>query len=318
MFGIFPKNDGDQTLRIKQFLMAFGSYLACIALISVAYLQDLTRISLDMLVVYFLGVIVWNISIYAVIRTGLNKRFKDPGMILLQMVVATFWVMVVVYYAESVRSAVLLIYLTVFVFGIFSLHIVQFLFLSAFAIISYTLVILLLVHIQPESVNKRAEILNILILATVLPWFSLVVGYITKLKTRIYEERCSVVERLIDDLQEVIFVLDMNLDYIYVSPTVKILRGYEPEEVLKQKPLDALTPASLDLVMKTFSAFIEMEKLGHKVPAHRILQLEVKRKDGSSVWTEAKFSLIRDENRRPARIIGIMRDITEHKNLNNK
>jgi len=119
MFSIFPKNDGDQILRIKQFLMAFGSYLACIALISVAYLQDLTRISLDMLVVYFLGVIVWNISIYAVIRTGLNKRFKDPGLILLQMIVATFWIMVVVYYAESVRSAVLLIYLTVFVFGIF-------------------------------------------------------------------------------------------------------------------------------------------------------------------------------------------------------
>ena len=39
---------------------------------------------------------------------------------------------------------------------------------------------------------------------------------------------------LADNVNDVIFVLDMNLKYTYISPSVKIMRGYEPEEVLKQ------------------------------------------------------------------------------------
>jgi PAS domain S-box-containing protein len=317
MFSIFPKNEVEQVLRIKRFLMAFGSYLMWIAIIVFVYSQELTRVPFNLLVISFSGVFVCNIFIYAIIRTGLNKRFKDPSLTLIQMVIATFWAMLVVYYAESLRSAVLLVYLIVFVFGLFRLNIRQFLFLSAFAVVSYTLVILLLYTIHPESINKKTDILNILILAMVLPWFSLVGRYITKLRNEIYENR-STIERWIDNIPDVIFVLDMNLNYIYVSPSVKILRGYEPEEVLKQTPLDALTRSSLDLVMKTFSAFIELEKLGHKVPTSRTLQLEAKRKDGTTVWTETMFSLIRDENRQPVRIIGVMRDITERKGVSNK
>ena len=43
---------------------------------------------------------------------------------------------------------------------------------------------------------------------------------------------------LADNVNDVIFVLDMNLNYTYVSPSVKILRGYEPEEVLKQPSIE--------------------------------------------------------------------------------
>ncbi|MCX5818371.1 MAG: PAS domain S-box protein [Deltaproteobacteria bacterium] len=43
---------------------------------------------------------------------------------------------------------------------------------------------------------------------------------------------------LADNVNDVIFVLDMNLNYTYISPSVKILRGYEPEEVLKLSPIE--------------------------------------------------------------------------------
>jgi PAS domain S-box-containing protein len=49
---------------------------------------------------------------------------------------------------------------------------------------------------------------------------------------------------LADNVHDVIFVLDMNLNYTYVSPSTKILRGFEPEEVMKQPPSKALTPSS--------------------------------------------------------------------------
>ncbi len=58
---------------------------------------------------------------------------------------------------------------------------------------------------------------------------------------------------LADNVHDVIFVLDMNMKYTYVSPSVKILRGYEPEEVMKLSARETLTPASWDLGREDFS-----------------------------------------------------------------
>ena len=119
---------------------------------------------------------------------------------------------------------------------------------------------------------------------------------------------------LADNVNDVIFVLDMNLNYTYVSPSVKILRGFEPAEVLKLSSSETLTPASWDLVVKTLSEVMELEKSEHKeVPISRTLQLEMWRKDGTTVWTEVKISFIRDENQRPTGILGLTRDITERR-----
>jgi PAS domain S-box-containing protein len=124
---------------------------------------------------------------------------------------------------------------------------------------------------------------------------------------------------LADNVKDVIFVLDMNLNYTYVSPSIKILRGYEPEEVLKQSYIDILTPSSMHLAMKTLSDVMELEKIKHlEITESRTLQLEMKRKDGSTVCTEVKFSFIRDENQRPVGILGITRDITDRKNAEEK
>ena len=66
---------------------------------------------------------------------------------------------------------------------------------------------------------------------------------------------------LADNVHDVIFVLDMNLNYTYVSPSVKTMRGYEPEEVMKQLSIvQTLTPSSRDLAMKTLSEIMELEK----------------------------------------------------------
>jgi PAS domain S-box-containing protein len=118
---------------------------------------------------------------------------------------------------------------------------------------------------------------------------------------------------LADNVSDVIFVLDMNLNYIYISPSVKILRGYEPEEVMKQPSSKALTPSSWDLVTKTIAEAMELEKEHREINISRTLQLEMMRKDGTTVWTEVNISVIRDENQQPVGILGVTRDITERK-----
>src|SRR5208337_620971 len=119
---------------------------------------------------------------------------------------------------------------------------------------------------------------------------------------------------LADNVHDVIFVMDMNLNYTYVSPSVKLLRGYEPEETLKQTIAEILTPSSMDLAMRTLSEIMEMEKSESRdINVSRTLELEMSRKDGTTVWTEVKTSFIRDENRRVIGIMGVIRDITERK-----
>jgi PAS domain S-box-containing protein len=119
---------------------------------------------------------------------------------------------------------------------------------------------------------------------------------------------------LADHVHDVIFALDMNLNYTYVSPSIKILRGYEPDEVLKQQSFETLTPASRDLAMRSLSEIMDLEKSEHRdINISQTLEMEMIRKDGSTVWTEVKFSFIRDENQRMVGILGVTRDISERK-----
>jgi PAS domain S-box-containing protein/putative nucleotidyltransferase with HDIG domain len=119
---------------------------------------------------------------------------------------------------------------------------------------------------------------------------------------------------LADNARDIIFVLDMNLNYTYISPSVKILRGYGPEELLRRPALETLMPASADIARRIVSEIMELEKSECRdVPISRALQLEMRKKDGNTVWTEVKFSFFRDENQRLAGLLGVTRDITERK-----
>jgi putative nucleotidyltransferase with HDIG domain len=75
-----------------------------------------------------------------------------------------------------------------------------------------------------------------------------------------------------------------------------------------------LTPSSWDQAIRTLSEIMELEKSGKiDIGESRTIQLEMWRKDGTTVWTEVNFSFIRDEDRRPVAILGVTRDITERK-----
>ena len=119
---------------------------------------------------------------------------------------------------------------------------------------------------------------------------------------------------LADNIHDVVFVMDMNLNYTYISPSVKILRGYEPEEAMKHTPAETLTPSSIDFAMKALSEIMEIEKSKHRdINISRTFQWEMSRKDGTTVWVETKASFIRDKNQRAIGIMGVTRDITERK-----
>ena len=124
---------------------------------------------------------------------------------------------------------------------------------------------------------------------------------------------------LADNLQDVIFTMDLNLNYTFISPSIKSMRGYEPEEIIGHSFHEMAPPASVNKALETVAEELKLEKSGQADPNRsRVIDVEMYCKDGSTIWTEAKFSFTRDENNQPKGFIGIKRDITDRKQIDLK
>ena len=117
---------------------------------------------------------------------------------------------------------------------------------------------------------------------------------------------------LADNVNDLIFSLDMNFRILYISPSIHSMYGYTPQEALRLSMKDIHTPESLKKVMRAFNDQVELEKTRGVDPDRNVvLELKHRRKDGSLVDVEIRASFIRDESGAPAGIVGIARDITE-------
>lgn len=185
MISVIPCNDQNQALRVRRFLMALASYVMWMFLTTYCYYKGWFRMSLGDTLTMFAVIIVMHLCLYLVFMTGLNKRFKDPSLTMLQMILATFWTMVLAYYTDEVRGIALLLYLVVFIFGVFRLHLRQFFILAVYALTGYGYVIILLLANHPEKINLQAEILYWVVLAAVLSWFSGIGSYINHIRKKL-------------------------------------------------------------------------------------------------------------------------------------
>ncbi len=119
---------------------------------------------------------------------------------------------------------------------------------------------------------------------------------------------------LADNVSDVIWTAGREMQVTYISPSITALTGHTPEEFMRLRPEDSLTPDSLALLHQS-----REEVLGHIAAGHfdacrpQSLELEYIRKDGSTVWAEVVISLIRGSSGEPQGVIGVTRDITDRK-----
>ena len=119
---------------------------------------------------------------------------------------------------------------------------------------------------------------------------------------------------LAENVADVIWTVDTDLRFTYVSPSVTALLGYAVEELLGKRMEEIMPPASFKLTMEALAEELAPEDREPKnLGRARILEAELKRKDGSPVWVERKVTVLRNQEGRPVGVLGVSRDITERR-----
>lgn len=120
---------------------------------------------------------------------------------------------------------------------------------------------------------------------------------------------------LTENIKDVIWTMDTaSLRFIYMSPSIKQLRGYTPEEVMNEQVEKAIIPEQRaylrNLIDEKINAF-----LNEKLEKSEYFTEEIYQpcKDGSIIITEVVSQLWRNPQTGCIEIHGVTRDITERK-----
>ena len=193
-FSIIPKDDPDQAIRIRRFFTATAAYALNFGLSYAAYLWG--TMEWQAIAGFLVLIPAINITLYIIFRTGLNLKFRDPSLTIVQMCAAILLTMYGMYFANEARGILLLVYILILIFGIYKLNTRSFLYVSAFTLVTYGIDIALLSYFRSDRVNLNIEYLQWLVLALVLVAFSVIGGHISSLRRNLRISRTELEKSL--------------------------------------------------------------------------------------------------------------------------
>lgn len=117
---------------------------------------------------------------------------------------------------------------------------------------------------------------------------------------------------LAENVTDVIWGLDADARYTFISPSDEFLRGFKRYDVLGRPIGDFLTPASLRLLDEVLTLLSSESSTPDQQP-YETIDLEFTCKDSSTIWLENKVGILRNENGEKIGVQGVGRDITDRK-----
>ena len=131
----------------------------------------------------------------------------------------------------------------------------------------------------------------------------------TQAELKVSEKRYRLIA---DNVGDVIWVMDLDLRMIYVSPSIYQQRGYTAQEALGQSIEDMMLPHSLEKVMTLYSDKLTLIAAGDPEglePA--TFEIELSRKDGSTIWTSNNARILLGPDNKPESIVGVTCNVTD-------
>src|SRR5438477_612445 len=182
------RTEDKQAIRLHRYMLGVYSYSLALALLAAA--NALGFIHSGAAIGIAAACIATNAVLYALFRSGFNLRFADPSLTKPQVYIGITLLMLGLYSVDVGRGISLGLCFFAFLFGIFRLSTRELMTVTLYTLAAYALVINLLMHLRPESIqNVQQEWFNWTLLALTLPWFSMIGGRIRELRDRLRERK---------------------------------------------------------------------------------------------------------------------------------
>jgi PAS domain S-box-containing protein len=116
---------------------------------------------------------------------------------------------------------------------------------------------------------------------------------------------------LAENIQDVIWTMDLKLRFTYLSPAIERLLGWSSDEYKQFKIEELLAPESAIRVLNEFKEHYRLAQQSGSFQRSATLELDMLHKDGGRVKVEVTASFLLDDTGHPIGILGVTRDITE-------
>lgn len=178
----------DTINRRKNMPSARIPQISPISLISLLYALSLymfyrqgfiDRITFVSVAAVVLGVVI---LFYSIFKLGINTRFREPSLMLPQLLISILIMLVVAYLERATQIALVPFILIVFSLGIFRLSTASLILLSAGCLSAYLGIIVLRAHVEGYGYAFQADLVQWFVLALTLPGMILVGKQIQNLR----------------------------------------------------------------------------------------------------------------------------------------
>lgn len=133
-----------------------------------------------------------------------------------------------------------------------------------------------------------------------------------KEELRLLNERYTM---LTEHAADVLWTMELDGRFSYVSPTGKDLRGYNVDELMAQPISETIVPEDYDTVMGVLAERLKIEAQGIHEPFTERFDVRQYAREGGLVWTEVIVSPLRDEKQELVAILGVTRNIDARKRV---
>lgn len=117
-----------------------------------------------------------------------------------------------------------------------------------------------------------------------------------------------------DNVSDNIWIIDLDYNYTYISPSVTKILGYQVEDLIGENISKITTTSSFKLMIDVINRELEIERTRFKFNDQSgVYELDQIASNGRIVNMEQTIRFLRDKNNRVVGILGVSRDITERK-----
>lgn len=171
---------------------------------------------------------------------------------------------------------------------------------------------------ESKVLRKDGTIFDVIVEGKMFPYRGKTVRVTTvrdittqKLAEQELREKDEKLKLYADNTQDVIWTLDNQLNYVYISPSIEQLQGYTADEVIGRSVKDMITEETYEKSLQILAGLKKGVDEGSTGIQAIKTDATLVHKNGDHILVEIHANYIVDKNKNTAYITGVSRDITQ-------